>query len=62
MKKILKSLRSSADIFEDVQPILHAKVPIIRSRHRRLQIEIDISFHNMLVSRFSAIIYRTTKF
>ncbi|CAF3156096.1 unnamed protein product [Rotaria socialis] len=48
MKRILKSMRSSSDTFESVQPILHAKVPIIRSKHRRLQIEIDISFHNML--------------
>ncbi|CAF3417767.1 unnamed protein product [Rotaria sp. Silwood1] len=48
MRKILKSMRSNSDTFEDVQAILHAKVPIIRSKHRRLQIEIDISFHNML--------------
>ncbi|CAF2869190.1 unnamed protein product [Rotaria sp. Silwood2] len=48
MRKILKSMRSNSDTFESVQAILHAKVPIIRSRHRRLQIEIDISFHNML--------------
>ncbi|CAF0768557.1 unnamed protein product [Rotaria sordida] len=48
MRKLLKSMRSNSDIFENVQAILHAKVPIIRSRHRRLQIEIDISFHNML--------------
>ncbi len=42
-------MRSNADTFENVQPVLHAKVPIIRSRHRRLHIEIDISLHNMLV-------------
>ncbi|UJR23877.1 hypothetical protein I4U23_026849 [Adineta vaga] len=48
MRKLLKSMRSNADTFENVQPVLHAKVPIIRSKHRRLQIEIDISLHNML--------------
>jgi DNA polymerase sigma len=42
-------MRSNADTFENVQPVLHAKVPIIRSRHRKLHIEIDISLHNMLV-------------
>jgi DNA polymerase sigma len=42
----------SSNIFEDVQPVLHAKVPIIRSRHRQLNIEIDISLHNMLVNIF----------
>jgi DNA polymerase sigma len=40
----------SSNTFEDVQPVLHAKVPIIRSRHRQLNIEIDISLHNMLVN------------
>ena len=40
----------SSKTFEDVQPVLHAKVPIIRSRHRQLHIEIDISLHNMLVN------------
>ena len=59
MRKILKSMRSNADAFENVQPVLHAKVPIIRSRHRRLQIEIDISLHNMLVKIFSLITYHT---
>jgi len=49
MRKILKSMRSNSDTFENVQPVLHAKVPIIRSRHRKLHIEIDISLHNMLV-------------
>jgi hypothetical protein len=43
-------MRSNLDTFENVQPVLHAKVPIIRSRHRRLHIEIDISLHNMLVN------------
>lgn len=43
-------MRSNPETFENVQPVLHAKVPIIRSRHRRLQIEIDISFHNLLVN------------
>lgn len=52
MRKILKSMRSNSDTFENVQPVLHAKVPIIRSRHRRLHIEIDISLHNMLVKNF----------
>lgn len=42
-------MRANTETFENVQPILHAKVPIIRSRHRRLHIEIDISLHNMLV-------------
>jgi len=50
MRRILKSMRSNSDTFENVQPVLHAKVPIIRSKHRRLQIEIDISLHNMLVN------------
>jgi len=48
-------MRSNSDTFENVQPVLHAKVPIIRSRHRRLHIEIDISLHNMLVKNFSFI-------
>ncbi|CAF1267106.1 unnamed protein product [Adineta steineri] len=48
MRKILKSLRSNAETFENVQPVFHAKVPIIRSRHRQLHIDIDISLHNML--------------
>jgi hypothetical protein len=48
-------MRSNSDTFENVQPVLHAKVPIIRSRHRRLHIEIDISLHNMLVNNFSFI-------
>lgn len=48
MQKILRLLRCS-NAFEDVQPVLHAKVPIIRSRHRKLNIELDISLHNMLV-------------
>ena len=52
MRKILKSMRSNSDTFENVQPVLHAKVPIIRSRHRKLHIEIDISLHNMLVNIF----------
>ena len=60
MRKILKSMRSNSDTFENVQPVLHAKVPIIRSRHRRLQIEIDISLHNMLVKRFFLITYHTS--
>jgi hypothetical protein len=46
-------MRSNSDTFENVQPVLHAKVPIIRSRHRRLHIEIDISLHNMLVNNSS---------
>ena len=56
MRKILKSMRSNSDTFENVQPVLHAKVPIIRSRHRKLHIEIDISLHNMLVKIFSSFI------
>lgn len=40
----------SSNIFENVQPVLNAKVPIIRSRHRQSKIEIDISLHNMLVN------------
>jgi len=46
-------MRSNSDTFENVQPVLHAKVPIIRSKHRRLHIEIDISLHNMLVNNSS---------
>ena len=38
-------------MFDNVQPVLHAKVPIIRSKHRQSKIEIDISFHNSLVNR-----------
>ena len=53
MRKILRSMRANTETFENVQPILHAKVPIIRSRHRRLHIEIDISLHNMLVNKSS---------
>jgi DNA polymerase sigma len=51
MQRILRAMRTS-NIFENVQPVLHAKVPIIRSRHRQLHIEIDISLHNMLVNIF----------
>ena len=57
MRKILKLMRSNSNTFENVQPVLHAKVPIIRSRHRQLHIEIDISLHNMLVNIFSDIIF-----
>jgi DNA polymerase sigma len=49
MQKILRAMKCS-NAFENVQPVLHAKVPIIRSRHRQLNIEIDISLHNMLVN------------
>ncbi len=49
MQKLLRSMRSNREMFEYVQPVLHAKVPIIRSRHTRSHIEIDISLHNMLV-------------
>lgn len=49
MQKVLRAMKSS-NAFENIQPILRAKVPIIRSRHRQLHIEIDISLHNMLVS------------
>ena len=48
MTRILRAMKSSA-IYDNVQPVLHAKVPIIRSRHRQFRIEIDISLHNMLV-------------
>lgn len=51
LQRILQSMRANSDLFENVQPVLHAKVPIIRSRHRKLQIEIDISLHNTLVIR-----------
>ncbi|CAF1021216.1 unnamed protein product [Adineta ricciae] len=47
MQKILRAMRLS-NAYENIQPVLHAKVPIIRSRHRQLRIEIDISLHNML--------------
>jgi DNA polymerase sigma len=58
MQKILRAMKSS-NMFENVQPVLHAKVPIIRSRHRQLNIEIDISLHNMLVKNlFIFILYR----
>jgi DNA polymerase sigma len=49
MQKILRAMKNS-NLYEDVQPVLHAKVPIIRSKHRQLNIEIDISLHNMLVN------------
>ncbi len=49
MQRILRAMKSS-NTFENVQPVLHAKVPIIRSKHRQLNIEIDISLHNMLVN------------
>ena len=49
LTKILRAMKSS-NIFENVQPVLNAKVPIIRSRHRQSKIEIDISLHNMLVN------------
>ena len=48
MQKVLRIMRVSRK-YDDVQPVLHAKVPIIRSKHRELHIEIDISLHNMLV-------------
>ncbi|CAF1121495.1 unnamed protein product [Rotaria sp. Silwood1] len=47
MQKILRLMKSS-NTFVDVQPILQAKVPIIRTRHRQWHIAIDISLHNML--------------
>ncbi|UJR24938.1 hypothetical protein I4U23_006302 [Adineta vaga] len=47
MQKLLRAMKAS-NTFENIQPVLHAKVPIIRSRHRQLRIEIDISLHNML--------------
>ncbi|CAF3232740.1 unnamed protein product, partial [Rotaria sp. Silwood2] len=46
MQKILRAMKSS-NTFDDVQPILQAKVPIIRTRHRQWHIAIDISLHNM---------------
>jgi len=49
LRRILQSMRANSELFENVQPVLHAKVPIIRSRHRKLQIEIDISLRNTLV-------------
>jgi DNA polymerase sigma len=55
MQRILRVMKNS-NTFENVQPVLHAKVPIIRSRHRQLHIEIDISLHNMLVKIFGIII------
>jgi DNA polymerase sigma len=51
MQRILRAMKSS-NTFENVQSVLHAKVPIIRSRHRQLHIEIDISLHNMLVKNY----------
>lgn len=42
----------SSQLFDNVQPVLHAKVPIIRSRHRKSGIDIDISLHNTLVRKF----------
>jgi DNA polymerase sigma len=51
MQRILRAMKSS-NTFENVQSVLHAKVPIIRSRHRQLHIEIDISLHNMLVNNY----------
>lgn len=48
MHRILRLMRHS-NVFENVQPVLRAKVPIIRSKHRKLNIELDISLHNMLV-------------
>lgn len=47
LKRLLQSMRSS-QLFDNVQPVLHAKVPIIRSRHRKSNIDIDISLHNTL--------------
>ncbi|CAF1111531.1 unnamed protein product [Adineta ricciae] len=61
MRKLLRSMRLNADTFENVQPVLHAKVPIIRSKHRRLQIEIDISFHNMLAIENTRLLKTYTK-
>ena len=55
MQRILRAMKNS-NTFENVQPVLHAKVPIIRSRHRQLHIEIDISLHNMLVNIFGILI------
>lgn len=47
----------SSNAFDNIQPVLHAKVPIIRSRHRYLHIEIDVSLHNMLVSIYLSELY-----
>jgi hypothetical protein len=55
-------MRTNTETFENVQPVLHAKVPIIRSRHRRLHIEIDISLHNMLVNIINSNIFLYMKF
>lgn len=49
LTKIFRAMKSS-NIFDNVQAVLNAKVPIIRSRHRQLKIDIDVSLHNMLVS------------
>lgn len=57
MQRVLRTVRS-LNIFDEVQPVLQAKVPIIRTRHRQLKIDIDISLHNMLVSiRLSFLFY-----
>jgi hypothetical protein len=50
MRRLLKSMRSNPTLFSNIQPVLHAKVPIICSKHRQYQIDIDISLHNVLVN------------
>ncbi|CAF2855237.1 unnamed protein product [Rotaria sp. Silwood2] len=60
MQKILRAMKSS-NTFDDVQPILQAKVPIIRTRHRQWHIAIDISLHNMLAIENTRLLKTYTK-
>ena len=48
IEKLAKKLRGNRSLY-DVIPICTAKVPIVKFKHRRAQLEGDISLYNTLV-------------
>ncbi|CAF0961898.1 unnamed protein product [Rotaria magnacalcarata] len=60
MQRILRAMKSSST-FDEVQPVLQAKVPIIRTRHRQWNIAIDISLHNMLAIENTRLLKKYTE-
>lgn len=51
IEKITKKLKTHKGLY-NVFPITTAKVPIIKFKHRRSQLEGDISLYNLLVEIF----------
>ena len=52
MENLSKILQSNHDMFRNVELVRDARVPIIRTIYSQFDIEIDISFYNMLVCIF----------